>query len=73
SQLQPYAKSLKSFNRETLEGNDLTLNGVYYYELDPVDLRDAQALLQTELGMPVTADEPSTDETDDSMTETTTY
>ncbi|WP_214777884.1 LCP family protein [Exiguobacterium sp. s22] len=73
SQLQPYAKSLKSFNRETLEGNDLTLNGVYYYELDPADLRDAQALLQTELGIPVTADEPTTDETDDSMTETTTY
>ncbi|WDH75215.1 LCP family protein [Exiguobacterium marinum] len=73
SQLQPYVKSLKSFNRETLEGTDLTLNGVYYYELDPTDLRDAQALLQTELGMPVTADEPETDETDDSMTETTTY
>ncbi|MGA9467184.1 MAG: LCP family protein [Exiguobacterium marinum] len=73
SQLQPYVKSLKSFNRETLEGTDLTLNGVYYYELDPADLRDAQALLQTELGMPVTADEPETDETDDSMTETTTY
>ncbi|MBR3217600.1 MAG: LCP family protein, partial [Exiguobacterium sp.] len=73
SQLQPYAKSLKSFNRETLEGTDLTLNGVYYYEIDPADLRDAQALLQTELGMPVTADEPSTDETDDSMTETITY
>ncbi|MBR3062609.1 MAG: LCP family protein [Exiguobacterium sp.] len=73
SQLQPYAKSLKSFNRETLEGTDLTLNGVYYYEIDPADLRDAQALLQTELGMPVTADEPSNDETDDSMTETITY
>ncbi|WP_214884647.1 MULTISPECIES: LCP family protein [unclassified Exiguobacterium] len=73
SQLQPYVKSLKSFNRETLEGTDLTLNGVYYYELDPTDLRDAQALLQTELGMPVTADEPEIDETDDSMTETTTY
>lgn len=68
SQLQPYAKSLKSFNREKLEGTDLTLNGVYYYEIDPADLRDAQALLQTELGMPVTADE-----TDDSMTETITY
>lgn len=73
AQLQPYAKSLKSFNRETLEGTDLTLNGVYYYEIDPADLRDAQALLQTELGMPVTADEPSNDETDDSMTETITY
>ena len=73
SQLQPYAKSLKSFNRETLEGTDLTLNGVYYYEIDPADLRDTQALLQTELGMPVTADEPSHDETDDSMTETITY
>ncbi|MBG0917711.1 LCP family protein [Exiguobacterium sp. SRB7LM] len=73
SQLQPYAKSLKSFNRETLEGTDLTLNGVYYYEIDPADLRDAQTLLQTELGMPVTAGEPSTDETDDTMTETITY
>ena len=56
SQLQPYAKSLRSFNRETLDGTDLTLGGVYYYDLDPMDLNDTQSLLQTELGLPVTAD-----------------
>ena len=73
SQLQPYAKSLRAFNRETLKGTDLTLDGVYYYELDPTDLQEKQALLQTELGLPVTAEETPSEETDDSMTETTTY
>lgn len=73
SQLQPYTKSLRSFNRETLEGSDLMLNGVYYYELDPADLQDKQALLQNELGLPETTEEPPTDEADDSMTETITY
>ncbi|MCT4783815.1 LCP family protein, partial [Exiguobacterium himgiriensis] len=56
SQLQPYTKSLRSFNQETLKGGDLTIGGVYYYELDEADLVEKQALLQTELGLPVTAD-----------------
>ncbi|WP_445002726.1 LCP family glycopolymer transferase [Exiguobacterium alkaliphilum] len=77
SQLQPYTKSLRSFNQETLKGGDLTIGGVYYYELDEADLLEKQALLQTELGLPVTADrdtqEDTEEETDDNFSETTTY
>lgn len=72
SQLQPYTKSLRSFNQETLKGSDLTIDGIYYYELDETDLEDKQALLKSELGLPATADEDS-EETEDSMSETTTY
>ncbi|WP_214836893.1 LCP family protein [Exiguobacterium sp. s122] len=73
SQLQPYTKSLRSFNQETLKGGDLTIGGVYYYELDEADLVEKQALLQTELGLPVTADLDTEDESDDNFSETTTY
>lgn len=72
SQLQPYTKSLRSFNQETLKGDDLTIGGVYYYELDLADLSDKRALLKTELGLSVTA-EDSESEIDDGLSETTTY
>ncbi len=76
SQLQPYMKSLRSFNQETLAGDDLTIGGVYYYEIDEADLADKQALLKTELGLPVTAGTDSDTEEesdDDGLSETTTY
>ncbi|WP_214889444.1 LCP family protein [Exiguobacterium sp. s142] len=72
SQLQPYTKSLRSFNQETLEGGDLTIGGVYYYELDQADLNDKRALLKTELGLPVTAEDSEPDSSD-GFSETTTY
>ncbi|QUE87397.1 LCP family protein [Exiguobacterium alkaliphilum] len=73
SQLQPYTKSLRSFNQETLKGDDLTIGGVYYYEIDEADLEDKQALLKTELGLPVTAETDTQEESDDNLSETTTY
>ncbi|MDX5323683.1 MAG: LCP family protein [Exiguobacterium sp.] len=73
SQLQPYTKSLRSFNQETLKGGDLTIGGVYYYEIDEADLEDKQALLKTELGLPVTAETDTQEESDDNLSETTTY
>ncbi|MFN4214103.1 LCP family protein [Exiguobacterium sp.] len=77
SQLQPYTKSLRSFNQETLKGDDLTIGGVYYYEIDEADLEDKQALLKTELGLPVTAgtdrDSEEESDVDDGLSETTTY
>lgn len=73
SQLQPYTKSLRSFNQETLKGGDLTIGGVYYYEIDETDLEDKQALLKTELGLPVTAETDTQEESDDNLSETTTY
>lgn len=72
AQLQPYTKSLRSFNRETLKGGDLTLAGVYYYELDSTDLSEKRSLLKTELGLPVTAEDTETDP-DAGLSETTTY
>ncbi|WP_214842283.1 LCP family protein [Exiguobacterium sp. s150] len=73
SQLQPYTKSLRSFNQETLKGGDLTIGGVYYYEIDEADLEDKQALLKTELGLPVTAETDTQEESDDNLSETTAY
>ena len=79
SQLQPYTKSLRSFNQETLAGGDLTIGGVYYYELDPADLSDKRSLLKTELGLPLTAEDGDNgtgdglNETEDGFSETTTY
>ena len=73
SQLQSYTKSLRSFNQETLKGGDLTIGGVYYYEIDEADLEDKQALLKTELGLPVTAETDTQEESDDNLSETTTY
>lgn len=73
SQLQPYTKSLRSFNQETLKGGDLTIGGVYYYEIDEADLEDKQALLKTELGLLVTAETDTQEESDDNLSETTTY
>lgn len=79
SQLQPYTKSLRSFNQETLAGGDLTLGGVYYYELDPADLSEKRSLLKTELGLPLTAEDRDNgtgdglNETEDGFSETTTY
>ncbi|MCC5893302.1 LCP family protein [Exiguobacterium sp.] len=77
SQLQPYTKSLRSFNQETLKGDDLTIGGVYYYEIDEADLEDKQALLKTELGLPFTAgtdrDSEEESDVDDGLSETTTY
>ncbi|MDL5376571.1 LCP family protein [Exiguobacterium mexicanum] len=79
SQLQPYTKSLRSFNQETLAGGDLTIGGVYYYELDPADLSEKRSLLKTELGLPLTAEDSDNgtgdglNETEDGFSETTTY
>lgn len=79
SQLQPYTKSLRSFNQETLAGGDLTLGGVYYYELDPADLSEKRTLLKSELDLPVTAEDSDNgtgdglNETEDGFSETTTY
>ncbi|RHB49740.1 LCP family protein [Exiguobacterium sp. AM39-5BH] len=79
SQLQPYTKSLRSFNQETLAGGDLTIDGVYYYELDPADLSKKRTLLKTELGLPVTAEDSENDtdnglpDSNDGFSETTTY
>lgn len=51
TQLQPYAESLRDFDQYTLKGGDSKINGIYYYQLDEVDLEAKRELLKRELGL----------------------
>lgn len=68
-QLQPFVKSLGSINRIDLTGSDTKINGVYYYQIDPLSLAEAKSTLKEQLNLPaddatdMTTSEEATDDT----------
>ncbi|WP_209121748.1 LCP family protein [Alkalihalobacillus sp. BA299] len=49
--LHPYSKSLTDIESLTFSGNDLYLNGIYYYELDPASVKEVSQALREHLGV----------------------
>lgn len=57
--LQQYADSLNEIDSSQLQGSDTTINGVYYYQLNPEATLETSNNLRKQLDLPASEDPPA--------------